>query len=347
MSKNIVEIKQNDSCSMDNLPKTKIIPEINITNHKIFYGKRKTVLISLLIFLISTLFIFCSYLFLSQKSKASSYLKELKRSLKFIKSELSNDLKTENGNENRNTVRSLDTNAEYVKNVLLITNYISKKGNWQSKVSPDVLYNILSQMNKINLTVLDPYDDSLDTKDINYLKSFHLVAIDFVDGGYNLSPRCPNFLKALIQYIKEGGALFTTHDQFDDTHSRYITQEDLDMLQLLGLSHCDSHGNGGSVAYFDKTAISNSYFLINNVLYGDSIPIAYAHQTYSRYNESCTTCKVIMKFNAAGSNNYEYLVTNRPYKGKTINIRAGHSTGFTVQEQKIFLSSILWLLYEL
>ena len=54
-----------------------------------------------------------------------------------------------------------------------------------------------------------------------------------------------------------------------------------------------------------------------------------------------------MKFNAAGSNNYEYLVTNRPYKGKTLNIRAGHSTEFTEQEQKIFLSSILWLLYEL
>ena len=84
MSKNIVEIKQNDSCSKDNLPKTKIIPEINIINHKIFYGKRKTMLISLLIFLISTLFIFCSYLFLSQKSKSSSYLKELKRDLKLL-----------------------------------------------------------------------------------------------------------------------------------------------------------------------------------------------------------------------------------------------------------------------
>ena len=54
-----------------------------------------------------------------------------------------------------------------------------------------------------------------------------------------------------------------------------------------------------------------------------------------------------MKFNAAGSNNNEYLVTNRPYKGKTLNIRAGHSTGFTEQEQKIFLSLIMWLLYEL
>ena len=69
-------------------------------------------------------------------------------------------------------------------------------------------------MNKVSFTVLDPYDTSLDTIGINYLKKFHLVAIDFVDGGwYFLSSRCPNFVKALIQYIKEGGSLFSTHDQ--------------------------------------------------------------------------------------------------------------------------------------
>ena len=44
-------------------------------------------------------------------------------------------------------------------------------------------------MNKVSFTVLDPYDTSVDTLGINYLKKFHLVAIDFVDGGYNLSPR--------------------------------------------------------------------------------------------------------------------------------------------------------------
>ena len=64
-------------------------------------------------------------------------------------------------------------------------------------------------MNKVSLTVLDAYDSSLNTKGINYLKAFHLVAIDFADGGYNLAPRCPNFVKALMQYIEEGGALFT------------------------------------------------------------------------------------------------------------------------------------------
>ena len=64
-----------------------------------------------------------------------------------------------------------------------------------------------------------------------------------------------------MQYIKEGGALFSTHDQFDETHSRFIFQEELDMLQLLGFRQVDSHGTSGSAAYFDKTAISNTFFL--------------------------------------------------------------------------------------
>ena len=37
-------------------------------------------------------------------------------------------------------------------------------------------------MNKVSFTVLVPYDTSVDTLGINYLKKFHLVAIDFVDG---------------------------------------------------------------------------------------------------------------------------------------------------------------------
>ena len=120
------------------------------------------------------------------------------------------------------------------------------------------------------------------------------------------------------------------------------------MQKLIGLTLVNSHGNGGSVAFFDKTAINNTFFAINHILYGDVIPIANTHQTYSRYDESCTTCKVILKFNSASAaNSYEYLVTNRPYKGKTLNIRAGHTTGFTEAEKEIFLSSILWLLYEI
>ena len=217
MSLNIAEIKQNDSSFKDNSPKGEIIPEFSVKNHKLFNAPKKILLISLLIFLIVTLFIFCSYLLLSHKSKTSPILEELKkqkqRSLRYIKYSPPNDLKTQTDNES--STKSLTNNEDNCypvtgneKNVLLISNYLSKNGNWQGGVSPDVLFNNLTQMNKINTYILDPYDPDLDIIGINYLKNFHLVAIDFVDGGYNLAPRCPNFVNALIQYIKEGGALF-------------------------------------------------------------------------------------------------------------------------------------------
>ena len=348
MSKNIVNITQSDSISKDTLPKEEITSDRNTTNLKVLCGAKKIVFISLLLFLVVALFISCTYILLSKNKKTSVYLNGLrneKRRTPLLNSQ----------NQQQTVItgsRSLDSPANsvtgYERNVLLITNHFSKNGNWQNKVSTDVLYNILKQINKVTLTILDPYDTTLNTKGINYLKNYNLVVIDFVDGGYNLSPRCPTFVKALMQYIKEGGALFTCHDQFDDTHSRFITPEAFEMLQLLGLRHCNSHGNSGSTAFFDKTAISNTFFVADHAIYGDSIPIASTHQTYSRYDESCTTCKVIMKFNGPSApNSYEYLVINRPFKGKTLNIRAGHTTGFTEAEKKIFLSSILWLLYEI
>ena len=198
------------------------------------------------------------------------------------------------------------------------------------------------------MTIFDAYDSDLNNKNIRYLKKFNLVVLDLVDGGYDLAVRCKNFTRTLMQYIKEGGALFSGHDQFDQTHKMYITPESVQMLSLLGFSHENRWGvGGGSTVYFEKSKLKNSIFLVNHALYGDSIPVSYTHQTYSKYN-SCPTCNVILKFVKNGSDIYEYLVTNRPNGiGKTVNVRAGHSHSFTEAERKIFLSSFLWLLYDI
>ena len=240
-------------------------------------------------------------------------------------------------------------NRNYTKKILLVTNHFSKNKNSQNRISSDVIYKILLEIKIVNLTVLDAYDPTLENKTIAYFKQFNLVVIDLIDGGYSFFERSKNFTKALIQYVKEGGALFTGHDQFDSTHKRFITQEALDMLKLLGLTHKNSWGvGGGSTVYFDYLALRNSIFLANLALYGDSIKIAYTHQTYSKFDSSCQTCNVILKFVKNGSNDYEYLITNRPNRiGKTVNVRAGHSTDYTEAEKKIFLSSILWLLYDI
>ena len=364
MSKNIIEIKQSDSISKESFSKIKIIADRSLAGPKVLCRAKKIPFILLLIFLILGLFISSAYLLLSKNSNfvndSSHNFGELPNEKIRANQQLSvidngdiiRGLSSRTLNEGGTSSRTLNEGGtsitDYKRNVLLITNYLSKKGKDQNNISPDVLYNILNQMKKVTLTVLDAYDSTLDTKGINYLKKFHLVAIDFIDGGFNLAPRCPNFTKALMQYVKEGGALFSSHDQFDETDIRSVTQEAIEMLKLLGFIHQNSFGRGeGSIAYFDQTAISNSIFIANQAVYGDSIPISYTHQTFSRYDDSCTTCKVIMKFSPSGSNSYEYLVTNRPFKGKTINIRAGHSYQFTEEEKKIFLSSILWLLYEI
>ena len=351
MSKNIVEITQSNSISKDSLPKEEITPFRNMSNLKGLFGAKKIVITSLLIFLFVALFISCAYIISSRKAKRPININALTNEKRRVPIEetINNELDGDSNSRNVQfrSVQDTTPGSGYERNVLLITNYISKHGNWQNKVSPDVLYNILKGINKVTLSVLDPYDADLNTKGLNYLKSFHLVVIDFVDGGYNLSPRCPMFVRALMQYIKEGGALFSCHDQFDDTHSRFITQEALEMLQLLGLKHANSHGKDGIAAFFDQTAISNTFFVANHAIDGDGFNIASTHQTYSRFDDACTTCKVIMKFSPNGPNSDEYLVTNRPFKGKTLNIRAGHTQGFTEPEKKVFLSSILWLLYDI
>ena len=76
-------------------------------------------------------------------------------------------------------------------------------------ISTDVLYNILLQIKTINLTILDPIGGDLLDKNISYLRNFDLVVIDLLDGGYGLAGIAKNFTIALIQYLKEGGALFS------------------------------------------------------------------------------------------------------------------------------------------
>ena len=109
--------------------------------------------------------------------------------------------------------------TSYEKQVLLITNHFTKSTNYQNGISTDAIYQILLQIKTITITILDAYDPDLDNKDISYLKTFDLVVIDMIDGGYNMYERTKNFVRNLIQYINEGGALFTGHDQFDSTHN--------------------------------------------------------------------------------------------------------------------------------
>ena len=334
MSEKVVSIEEKEK-DFNSIPSEIEMKEDMNMNKKKILSMKKIEFILLFTIIIFGLFFFGAWLLLSKKSKIKTNIvnEQLNQALRKTSPFINNELKPTN----------------YEKQVLLITNYFSKTINSQNNIATDVLYNILLQIKTVNITILDAYDPDLDNKDISYLKNFDLVVLDLLDAGYGFYEMAKNFVRNLVQYIKEGGAIFTGHDQFDATHQRFITQEAIDMLSVLGFTHQNGWGVGyGSTAYFKKSALKKSIFLINHALYGDSIPIAYTHQTYSRYNTSCETCNVIMKFVNNGGDVYEYLVTNRPNRiGRTVNIRAGHSTAFTEAEKKIFLSSILWLLYDI
>jgi len=380
MSEKVITIEEKETeKDCNSIPESETKADINMNKTKILSLKKIEFIILFIIILLG-LFFFASYLSPSKKSQknlniANEQLIEglrktpqqelvIKDNIKENELEIKNQTIQPNKNElieddlkpgdikiNKSIIilSNISKTISYEKKVLLITNHFSKTKNYQQNISPDVLYNLLSQIKTVKLTVLDAYDSNLDNKTISYLKNFNLVVLDFVDAGFTFADRCKNFTRNLMQYIIEGGALFSGHDQFDQTHKRYIAPEAVDMLSLLGFIHQNSWGGGsGSTVYFEKSAIKNSIFLANHALYGDSIPISYTHQTYSKYNTSCKTCNVILKFVKNGADTYEYLVTNRPNnKGKTVNVRAGHSSSFTEAEKKIFLSSILWLLYEI
>ena len=378
MSEKVITIEEKETeKDCNNIPESETKADTNTNKTKILSLKKIEFIILFIIILLG-LFFFASYLSPSKKSQkniniANEQLIEglrktdtRERENQVIKEQVRRDepdiIKPELMKEDQDfergggnvikvppvIVEPVITNS-YEKKVLLITNHFSKTKNHQQNISPDVLYNLLSQIKTVEVTVLDAYDPCLDNTTLSYLKNFDLVVLDFIDAGFTLADRCKKFTRNLMQYIKEGGALFSGHDQFDHTHKRFIAQEAVDMLSLLGFIHQNSWGAGsGSTVYFEKSAIKNSIFLANHALYGDSIPISYTHQTYSKYNTSCKTCNVILKFVKNGADTYEYLVTNRPNnKGKTVNVRAGHSSSFTEAEKKIFLSSILWLLYEI
>ena len=197
MSKNIIEITQSDSIPKDSLPEKEIISERNITNLKVLCGAKKIALISLLIFLIVTLFISCAYLLLCQNKKSSLNLDELRNEKRRTPLLDSQNKQQTISPSSRSLASPANSVTGYERNILLVTNYISKKGH--GRISGDALYNLLNQIKKVTITILDPYDENLSSKGINYLKKYHLVVIDFVDGGYNLSPKCPSFVKALMQ----------------------------------------------------------------------------------------------------------------------------------------------------
>ena len=62
----------------------------------------------------------------------------------------------------------------------------------------------------------------------------------------------PKSTTTWIQYINEGGALFSCKDQFDNTHDGYIDKEAKDMLSVLGFIHQNIGRPGAGILFILK-----------------------------------------------------------------------------------------------
>ena len=102
---------------------------------------------------------------------------------------LSNEKHKDNINEEDNrrslmhrAISSLNSNSMVglERNVLLVTNHISKTPNGQSNISPDVLFNILTHIRKVNLTILDAYDKKINVQVLITTKISTWLSLIFV-----------------------------------------------------------------------------------------------------------------------------------------------------------------------
>ena len=150
MSQNIVEIKQNNSISKDSFSKKEIIADRNVTYPKVSSGTKRIAIISLLLFLIVTLFISCVYLLLSKNSKIYHNIDIL-----------SNEKNKDNINEEDNrrslmhrAISSLNSNSMVglERNVLLVN--ISKKAEPYSQLMINLMILIIDLLLKKHLKCL-------------------------------------------------------------------------------------------------------------------------------------------------------------------------------------------------
>ena len=69
------------------------------------------------------------------------------------------------------------------------------------------------------------------------------------------------------------------------------------------------------------------------------------HRTYSKFDGSNNAVKLIGLVDNNGGY-ADYLIVNKYGKGKVALTRAGHSSSMTLNEEKIFINTLHWLIFD-
>ena len=232
------------------------------------------------------------------------------------------------------------------KNVLLISDYNVKKKRADNYKTTDYLYLLLSKVNFVALYVIDSL--SVQKYTLENFKKYSAVVFDLLEYGYiftNLT-----FSDEIANYVKNGGSVFATHDQFENKNNKLKY-----LLNIFGLEYYSV-----SSAIKNKAKVCNSAQIANAKVCNKNHSIFYNYYNLTNLNDFSVqeTKRCFSKINVTSSaiklidlviNNkqtVDYLVVNKYEKGKTAKTLAENRIPMTLDEEKIFINTLHWLLFD-
>ena len=232
------------------------------------------------------------------------------------------------------------------KNVLLISDYNVKKKRADNYKTTDYLYLLLSKVNFVALYVIDSL--SVQKYTLENFKKYSAVVFDLLEYGYiftNLT-----FSDEIANYVKNGGSVFATHDQFENKNNKLKY-----LLNIFGLEYYSV-----SSAIKNKAKVCNSAQIANAKVCNKNHSIFYNYYNLTNLNDFSVqeTKRCFSKINVTSSaiklidlviNNkqtVDYLVVNKYGKGKTAKTLPGNRISMTLDEEKIFINTLHWLLFD-
>ena len=271
-------------------------------------------------------------------SNLTNFITKLNKGIK----DINNNIK--NNKNNKNT--------KMIKNVLLITDCYANKPSKHRHQTTEYLYLLLSKVNFITLEYID--SSSVQNYTLKDFMKYSAVVFDLVDGGYGI--KSSKFYDTIADYVVSGGSLFVTHDQFDLDDKE--NEHHLDMLGLEYFQNFSAFVTEAKVTNKNHSIFSNYYNLTNL----DIFTIKETHRSWSLFNETKNATKLIDLVDN-NEQNVDYLIVNNYGKGKTAITRAGHSSSIpysflninfcilhhspmTLVEEKIFINTLYWLLFD-
>ena len=216
------------------------------------------------------------------------------------------------------------------KTVLLITNHFTN-----NIPSDGSLYFLLSKVRFVTLDVID--STSVQNYQLDNFNKYSAIVFDVVQNGYRFGNL--NFFDKIVKYTKKGGSVFLTHNHID-----YQQKESTFPFYLVGLKY---YASPSTLTTKAKVTNKNHPIFYNyyNLTELNEFSTKSTYRSYSIFNETSSAIKLIDLVDGNGKYD-DYLVVNKYGKGKAAITRAGYSSSLSLDEEKVFINTLRWLLFD-